>query len=320
MTISFPSVVVCSVVVAAVYLLYRWALPKPIPGIPYHKHSAKRLMGDAPDLIKHVQDNDTVFDWMSLQLEQLNSPIVQLFTRPLGTPRVVISDYREGQDILMRRFTEFDRSDIFADMLIGTIPNHSILRQTDAQYKRQSRLLADTMGSKFLHTIAGPQLYESVEQLIELWAVKSSLAKGHSFEAADDVNHMALDTIWRIAFGTQIDTVKTQTEFLSKISYIDLPADIDDAAVFPEPDLPARFYAIIHLVDAMTVTAPNVYPTLSYRTDLITDLRQVTHTSSPALVDKADRILQKVQIPQGSNDSRELSGSEPAIAKRRGIW
>ena len=262
MTISLPSIAVCGLVVAALYLLYRRALPKPIPDIPYHKHSANRLLGDVPDMIKHVQDNDTIFDWMSLQLERLDSPIVQLFTRPFGSPRVFISDYREGQDILMRRFAEFDRSDLFADIMIGTIPHHTILKQTDAQYKQQSRLLSDTMGSKFLHTVAGAHLYESVEQLVDMWAIKSSLAKGHPFDAAEDVNHMALDTIWRIGFGTQIDTVKTQTKSLSKISHLDLPAGIDDAAAFPEPALPARFRAIIHMVDAMTVIAFGKSPCL----------------------------------------------------------
>ena len=42
--------VVGTVLLAGAILLYRAALPKPIPGIPYKKGSEKRLLGDAPDV------------------------------------------------------------------------------------------------------------------------------------------------------------------------------------------------------------------------------------------------------------------------------
>jgi len=32
------------------FWLYRQLLPKPIPGIPYNKRSAKRILGDIPDV------------------------------------------------------------------------------------------------------------------------------------------------------------------------------------------------------------------------------------------------------------------------------
>jgi len=36
---------------AAAVFLYRALFPKPIPGIPYRKESAKRLLGDIPEVI-----------------------------------------------------------------------------------------------------------------------------------------------------------------------------------------------------------------------------------------------------------------------------
>lgn len=46
---------VLGAVLVLVYALYRAALPKPIPGIPYHEASAKSVLGDAPALIKRKQ-------------------------------------------------------------------------------------------------------------------------------------------------------------------------------------------------------------------------------------------------------------------------
>lgn len=46
------STVIASVCIfaAVVALAYRAILPKPIPGIPYNKASASRILGDAPDV------------------------------------------------------------------------------------------------------------------------------------------------------------------------------------------------------------------------------------------------------------------------------
>lgn len=95
------------------YALYRAALPKPIPGIPYHKASANRIMGDVPEMLKHHQKYATPFTWMTAQAEKLNSPIVQIFMRPLSRPIVIVTDPREAQDVVLRRAKDFDRSMFF---------------------------------------------------------------------------------------------------------------------------------------------------------------------------------------------------------------
>lgn len=51
---EFPSqstllAAVC-VITGIVALIYRALLPKPLPGVPYNKASAKRILGDAPDV------------------------------------------------------------------------------------------------------------------------------------------------------------------------------------------------------------------------------------------------------------------------------
>ena len=43
------------VLLAVTVLAYRALLPRPIPGIPYKKKSAKRILGDAPDVSYHYR-------------------------------------------------------------------------------------------------------------------------------------------------------------------------------------------------------------------------------------------------------------------------
>ncbi|KAK0363784.1 hypothetical protein LTR91_018200 [Friedmanniomyces endolithicus] len=93
--------------VAAGYFLYRVALPKPIEGIPYNSHAVRRILGDVPDAMKYRADTHEVFGFLEEQLVKHNTPIFQFFMRPFGKPWVVISDFRETQDILSRRTREF---------------------------------------------------------------------------------------------------------------------------------------------------------------------------------------------------------------------
>jgi hypothetical protein len=92
-----------AIVLAVGYFLYRAALPKPIPGIPHNEESAKRILGDSSAAIEaQIKTGDTV-GWILSELMRHNAPVIQLFLRPLGRPFVVISDFRETQDICVRR-------------------------------------------------------------------------------------------------------------------------------------------------------------------------------------------------------------------------
>lgn len=46
---------------AALYLGYRAVLPKPLPGIPYNKEAANKLLGDVPEMIRYVLRTKRVF-------------------------------------------------------------------------------------------------------------------------------------------------------------------------------------------------------------------------------------------------------------------
>jgi hypothetical protein len=141
--------------VVILYAGYRWALPRPITGIPYNEKAAQRLLGDLPDIFNYIKKTDTVLPWFAEQAEKLNSPIFQVFARPLQKPWVVLYDFRESQDILMRRTKEFDGGDFFSAIFEGVIPEHHLSKKsTDEQFKKQKAWLKDLMTPGFLSTVS----------------------------------------------------------------------------------------------------------------------------------------------------------------------
>ncbi|KAI0124990.1 cytochrome P450 [Xylariales sp. AK1849] len=252
------------VVIFAVYVVYRAALPRPIAGIPYHKNSTTRILGDAPAMVRHIQRCGTVFDWMTEQAVELNSPIYQLFLRPFSKPAVFVTDPREAQDILLRRAKDFDRSQFFRDVFGGTVPHNHVIQPTNDKFRQGRRLLADTMATPFLNSVAAPLLHRHSLNLMELWRVKNAAAAGHAFWAADDLNHFALDSIWDVAFGSQLDSLAEETEFLKTISQFEMPASTDDPINLPKPRLNAAANSMKILTHGLDVAVTSPTPSLAH--------------------------------------------------------
>jgi hypothetical protein len=137
---------------SGLYLLYRKALPKPIPGIPYNKDAARSVLGDLSAMVAHQNETGQIFPWMVSQNVNLNSPMVQLFLRPFQKPWVVVTDFRESQDILLRRTREFDRSDFLGDVFVSLVPEFHISKKSiDEKFKSNRNLIKDLMTPAFLH-------------------------------------------------------------------------------------------------------------------------------------------------------------------------
>lgn len=142
----------------ALYIVYRLLLPRPIPGIPYHKASSKHILGDLPLLSKHERETGEKTSWFASHARKINSPIVQVFANPLTKPWVVLTDFREGQDIMLRRTKEFDRSEHFSNVFLGLLPDHHIsMKSTNSQFKPHRRLIQDLMTSAFLSEVRPTQ-------------------------------------------------------------------------------------------------------------------------------------------------------------------
>lgn len=140
--------------IASVFLLsftfWRWALPKPLPGIPHNVASTSRIMGDIPEIKKAKG----IRSWYREQLSKHNSPIVQVFNKPFGGPLLLVADAREAQDVMMRRTREFDKSSLTSESfrcLLGS--SHISMKSADPRYKHNKELLRDLMSPKFLNQV-----------------------------------------------------------------------------------------------------------------------------------------------------------------------
>jgi hypothetical protein len=91
------SIAISGTLFVVAFLLYRWLLPKPIPGIPYNPEAKNSIFGDIPSLLAHLKTHKTVSDWMGCHNIRHSSPIVQMFPYLARKPVVVIHDYREVQ-------------------------------------------------------------------------------------------------------------------------------------------------------------------------------------------------------------------------------
>lgn len=189
-----------------IYIFRQWALPKPIPGIPYRPSALSSVFGDFMAIGKfRASGNVTFFDWLTTQSKELDSPIFQIFPRPFGRPFVVLNDFRESQDILLRRGKELDRSSIVIDLFRGIIPNHHIVEKTNATWKSHRRLLQDLMSPGFLDGVAAPVIYQQVSNLVRLWDFKAQLAQGRPFTAAADICDTALDAVHGFSYGQEFE-------------------------------------------------------------------------------------------------------------------
>ncbi|GAB1743990.1 hypothetical protein NU219Hw_g1030t1 [Hortaea werneckii] len=245
---------------ACLYLLYRVALPKPIAGIPYNKHSATRMFGDVPDALAWYRKRQELFSYLAAQTVKLNSPIVQVFLRPFGKPWVILADFREAQDIMVRRTREFDRSDFFGDLFFTLGPGNQVHMPTGDEWRAHRKLMADTMSNSFLHDVIGPQIHSTALDIIELWKQKTRLADGRPFDATKDVYKGALDVIWAATFGSEVGTTKKQVAVLSETSEVKLAHDKDTSVRFPTARDPEAFTALMTISDTIEIALHSPVP------------------------------------------------------------
>lgn len=74
------------------FFLYRLALPRPIPGIPYNKLAASRILGDLAEALPFKDETGSLFSYFPDLAERLDTPIFQAFMRPFGKPWIILMD------------------------------------------------------------------------------------------------------------------------------------------------------------------------------------------------------------------------------------
>lgn len=260
---GFNAIMLLLVVVCSGILYY--AKPKPLKGIPYNT-KALGLLGDLPSLGKYVSRHNVFLRWMALQARNLDSPIIQLFIRPFSAPIVVLCDYREVQDILLRRGKEFDRANLQGDLFRPLVPNHHIHMKTNAAYKTHRKLIRDLMTPAFLNEVAAPAIHLSAEKLVDLWARKSILAENRPFEVSTDFFRGALDAVFAFTFGSnfRLSATERQLKYLTRTNRLDLPTNVDDIAIIPVRDEEEETEAILTFASAVDKLLTNPFPAIKY--------------------------------------------------------
>lgn len=217
----------------ALYGLYQWLLPKPIPGIAYNPSAARSLLGDAPAMVKEVSVTGEFRVWCAKQMVKMDSPLCQVFIRPFSQPWVLLADYRESRDILMRR-REFDKSSFLSDGMACMGAFHGIYMTGD-KFRSNRQLIQDLMTTSFLNNHVGPAVYGKALELIKLYEIKMKLAKGRPFSVRKDLEFLSLDVMLEFAFGKNwVHTALGQQ--LDSMTHSDVRFDDDG-----NPDKPVTF-------------------------------------------------------------------------------
>ncbi|KAK5166537.1 uncharacterized protein LTR77_008080 [Saxophila tyrrhenica] len=183
------------------YFLYRAALSRPIPGIPYKAPQFNSVLGSFPDQQQHGKRRGGQLRYMGHLMNELNFPVMQFFARPCGRPWALVADLHEARDVLTRRTREFDRRKFFGDVTRALL-----------------HLLAGTVG---------PMVEKMVRDLIGLWTKKSRLADGRPFNGKTDVYEEALGVVWTVTFGSDSASTTHQPSLLSNLDTVALPAGTD---------------------------------------------------------------------------------------------
>ncbi|KAI0533181.1 cytochrome P450 [Xylaria digitata] len=227
---------------AALYLAYRWALPKPLPGIPYDESARNNLFGNLPEMVAMLRDTGKTRPFFTEHPQRHQSALTQVWMGPFTKPSLILSDFRESQDILLRRTREFDRGPWNTNAFNGVVPNHHIaMPSADPRFKGNRELVRDLMTPNFLHEVSAPQIYYKAMALVDLWSLKAKLGESKPFNARKDIFDAAIDIINAVAFGLEDDqsTVKNQIDFLLSTPEFRPTPNADGSVMFPElPTLP----------------------------------------------------------------------------------
>jgi hypothetical protein len=197
-------------------LLLRQLYPRPLPGIPYVKASAQKLVGDLPHIISGVRETDEIIRVMfEVSTRKLGAPIAQLLFPSVRPPTIMIDDPYEVEDILFRRQKDFDKSPASLEVFKPMFPLGTLSLLTTPEMRRQKHLWVDTMHPDFLRRIVAPNIHKTFVDLVALWSLKAStIHKDEPFEILEDCKTATFDSIWVALIGKEPGITRLETKKL----------------------------------------------------------------------------------------------------------
>jgi hypothetical protein len=220
-------------------------------------------MGDVPDMLREVNETGEFRVWCAKQMQHLQSPICQIFIRPLEQPWVLLSDFHESKDILTKR-KEFDKSSFLAEGMACMGSFHGIYMTGD-DFKANRQLIQDLMTTTFLNTRVGPAIYDKASQLMRIFDRKNTLAQGRPFSVKKEFEFTSLDVMVWFAFGKNWthSALATEEQVLSTVpseSFASL--DANAPAEFPEIHLAKFLRSVYEAPEIVEKTINAVIPRL----------------------------------------------------------
>lgn len=245
------------ILLTGIYALYRWLLPKPLPGIPFNKAASKSIWGDVLEL---RDDPSGLAKWCSKQLEAHGTPICQALMGPLSKPVVLVADVGNAREMLMGR-SDFDRSAYIIDRfpLFGEF---HLNMKTGDDWRQSRGWLKDLLAPHYLHDIAGPAIHSSILKLIKLWESKSQAANGKVFSMISDLKTLALDVIVAFHFGADFEdsALERSIQYTQKLDPTKLLSGPHDDVIFPKATLHEFQQGLTDVGDRMAAIYTTKFP------------------------------------------------------------
>lgn len=314
-------------ITAGLCLLRRLVLPKPIPGIPHNPEAVRSLLGDIMAIQREMPDN--IGEWVVRQSDRHRSPVWQVFLVPFSRPFVVVSDFREGQDILVRRKDEFERSDLAIALLRGELPKFHACLKTGPEWATHRRLLQDLMSPQFLNRVAAPNMYAGACRLLELWRIKCDIAgEGRAFAAQHDLQYSTLDAIYDFGYGDGAEerALLTQLELFNGMDN-EARREIREGAAdgqhveFPRAPLAPTMDAMLRTTENITKVAVTGFPAIAWwLLSLIPKVRKLRKLKDGFIKDQVDKAiarLEKSKLEDG--DSKLKCGLDLILQRERAM-
>ncbi|KAK6199819.1 hypothetical protein LQW54_009875 [Pestalotiopsis sp. IQ-011] len=310
------------VITIALFAAYQYLRPRPLPGIPYNRDAAGKLLGDVPEMMAYVMRTKRIYCWLASLTTRHQSPIVQAFIKPGGKPWVIVTDPFESQDILQRRIREFDRSEVFGQLIGGILPEqHISFVSTDPRFKNNRNLINHLMAPTFISEVSAPDVYKSVTTLLRLWHIKSKLANGYPFSGHHDITYAALDAIFASSFGL----AEPESNTIQRIQALDdwkatFPDNVDEPVEFPEGSVPAVFSAILTLADHVTDTQLSPAPQFtSWVLRQFPYMRRATAVKDKYIRDKVDEYVRLMEQSGNDDDPKPRSALHSVLLRERAV-
>ncbi|KAG5962299.1 hypothetical protein E4U58_003934 [Claviceps cyperi] len=301
---------------------YKSILPKPIPGIPYNEDIG--ILGDLPALLKAMKSG-SIRPWLWATPGRHNSPITQVFLSPFSKPFVILSDYYECYDILVRRTKEFDRASYHIDEFLPFMPDHRVaMMSSDPRLKANRELVKGLMSQGILSSNA-PVIYEKARHLIGLWKTKMDAAQGRPFAALDDLRELSWELTSTLTFGfdEERSVLKRHRECLSSKGLSTSWTDAARIVCFERPPLAPELEALVMMSKYIQFTTSNFAPHLQVWVLKRTKWRKYFQRKEKFLSDEINKSVERLFAISSDSSRRKtvidhLLERELVVAEKSG--